>query len=53
MTKSFIWPIDSTLYGATTSCHNGTLNDDNEGVLYILQSFTMTGVTLSDFLMSY
>ena len=53
MSNTFIWPIDRTLSGATTSSQSGPGSDSNEGVLYIPQSSSITGTTLSDCLMSY
>ena len=49
---SFIWPIDRTLSGATTPGQNGRWSDGNEGVLRIPQSSYITGVSLSDCLVS-
>ena len=36
--NSSIWPIDGALTGATTPDQSGPGNNDNEGVLYILQT---------------
>ena len=48
MSNTFSWPIYSTILGATTLGQSGPGNDDNEGVLHILQSSSIT-----DCLMSY
>ena len=53
MQFSSIWPIDRTLSGTTTSGQCGPGNDGNEGVLRIPQSFSITGTSPSDCLMSY
>ena len=52
MSNSSIWPIDRTLSGATTLGQSGPGSNDNEGVLCILQSSSITGVSQSDCLMS-
>ena len=52
MSNSSIWPIDKTQSGATTPGHNGLGSDGNEGVLHISQSFSITGASPSDFLIS-
>ena len=53
MSNSFTWPIDSTLSGATTQGKSGPGSDGNEGVLCIPQSYSITGATPSDCLVSY
>ena len=53
MSNSSIWPIDRTLSGATTPGQSGPGSDVNEGVLYILQSSSITGTSPSDYLVSY
>ena len=40
---SFIWPIDSTLSGATTKSQSGLGRDGNEGVIRIPQHFSLNG----------
>ena len=50
---SSIYPIDRTLLGATTPTQNGPGSDGNEGVLRIPQSFSITGTSPSDCLVSY
>ena len=50
---SSIWPIDRTLSGATTLGLSELGSDDNEGVLCILQSSSITGTSPSDCLVSY
>ena len=53
MSKGSIWPIDRTLLGATSSGQSEPGSNDNEGVLHILQSFSITGASPSDCLVSY
>ena len=53
MSNSSIWPIDRTLSGATTPGQSGPGSNGNEEVLRIPQSFSITGATPSDFLVSY
>ena len=48
-----IWHIHRILSGATTPGHSGPGGDGNEGVLFIPQSFRVTGVSTSDCLVSY
>ena len=48
-----MWPKDRALSGATTPGQNGPGRDDNEGVLRIPQSSSITGTSPSDCLMSY
>ena len=48
-----IWPIDRTLSDATTASKSGTGSDGNEEVLYILQSFSITGSSPSHCFVSY
>ena len=50
---SSISPIDRTLSGATAPGQSGPGGDDNEGVLRIPQSFSITGITPSDCLVLY
>ena len=50
---SYIWPIDRTLSGATTSGQSGPGSDGNEGVLCIPQSSSITGTSPSDCFVSY
>ena len=50
---SSIWPIDRTVSAATTPGQSGPRNDGSEGVLHILQSFSITGASPSDCLVSY
>ena len=46
-------PIDRALSGATTPGQSGPRNDDNEVVLCIPQSFSVTGTSPLDCLVSY
>ena len=46
-------PIDRILSGATTPGKSGPGSDDNEGILRILQSSSITGTSASDCLVSY
>ena len=48
-----IRPIDKTLSGATTPGQSGPGNDGNERVHCIPQSTSITGASLSDYLMPY
>ena len=48
-----IWPIDSTLIGATTQGQSGPGSNGNEGVLCFPWSSSITGSSPSDCLMSY
>ena len=50
---SSIRPIDTTLSGATTPDQSGPGSDDNEELLRIPQSSSITGTSLSDCLVSY
>ena len=50
---SSIWPIGSTLSGATTPGQSGPGRDGNEGILCIPQSFSITGTSPSDSLVPY
>ena len=52
MSNSFIWSIDRTLSGTTTSGQSGPGSNGNEGVLHVPQSFKI-GALPSNFLMSY
>ena len=47
---SFIWPIDRTLSGATTPRQSGPGSNGNKGLLCSLQSSSINGVSLSDWL---
>ena len=53
MSNSFIWSIDRTLSGATTSGQSGPGSNGNEGVLHIHKSYSITGASPSNCLMSY
>ena len=53
MQFSSILPIDWTLPGATTLGQSGTGSDGNEGVLRIPQSYSITGTSPWDCLVSY
>ena len=48
-----IWPIDRTLSGATTPGQNGHGTMAMKEVLHITQRFSITGISLSDCLVSY
>ena len=48
-----IWRIGRTLSGATTPGQSRPGSDGNDGVLHILQSFTITVDSPSDFLVLY
>ena len=48
-----IWPIDTTLSGATTPVQSGPESDGNEGVFRIPQSSSINEASPSDYLMSY
>ena len=50
--RFFIWPIDRTLSGATTPGQIGLGSDSSEGALRIPQSFSITGASPSDLLVS-
>ena len=50
---SSIWLIDKSLSGTTTPSQSGPGSDGNKGVLYIPQSSSITGTSLSDCLESY
>ena len=52
MLNSSIWPIDRTLSGTTTPGQSGPKSDDNEEVLRIPQSSSITRASLSDCLIS-
>ena len=45
---SSVWPIDTTLSGATTLGQSGPGSDGNEGISRIPQSSSITGTSLSD-----
>ena len=53
MSNSSFLPIDRTLSGVTTPDQSGPGSDGNEGVHCIPQSFSITGTSPSDCLMSY
>ena len=53
MSISFTWAIDRTLSGATVPGQSGLGSDGYEGVLRILQSSSIIGALLSDWLVSY
>ena len=53
MSNNSIWPIDMTLSGATTPCKSGPGSDENEAVLCIPQSSSITVASPSDCLVSY
>ena len=53
MSSSSIWPIDTTVSGATILDQSEPRSNGNEGVLCISQSFSITGASASDFLVSY
>ena len=48
MTSSYIWHIDRTLSGVTTPSQREPGSNDNEEVLYILKSSSITGTSPSD-----
>ena len=50
---SSFWPIDRILSSASTRGQNEPCNNGNKGVLYIPQSYNITGATPSDCLVSY
>ena len=50
---SFIWPIDSTLLGATTPGQSEPRSNGNKEVLGIPQNSKITGMSPSDCLVSY
>ena len=50
---SSIWPMDRTLSGATTPGQSGPGSNDNERVLHILQSSSITEVSPSNCFVSY
>ena len=53
MLTSSIWLIDRNLSDATNLSQSGSGSDGNEGVLRISQSFSITGASPSDGLISY
>ena len=53
MQFSSTWPIDRTISGATTPGQSGPESDGNEGTLHIPQSYSITGTSPSDCLVSY
>ena len=53
MSNSSIQPIDTTLSDAITPGQSGSGSDSNEGVLCILQSFSITEALSSDCLALY
>ena len=50
MSNTSIWPIDRTLSGTTNTSQREPGNDENEGVLHIPPSSSITGTTPSDVL---
>ena len=48
MSNSYLWPIDRILLGATTPGQSEPGSDDNEGVLRIPQSSSISGASPSD-----
>ena len=50
---SSIWPTDRTLSGAASPGQSGPGSDGNKGALRIPQSSSITGISLSDCLVSY
>ena len=50
---SSIWPIDRTLSGSATPGQREPKSDGNKGVLCIPQSYSITGTSPSDCLVSY
>ena len=53
MQFSSLWPIDRTLSGATSLGLNGPGSDDNEAVLHIPLSSSITGTSPPDCLVPY
>ena len=53
MQFSCFWPIDRNPSSATTLDQSGPGSDDNDGKLYIPQSFSSAGTSPSDCLVSY
>ena len=53
MSNTSIWRIDGTLSGATTPGQIGPGNDSNKEVLCIPKSYSITGTSPSDCLVSY
>ena len=53
MSNSYFLPIDWNLSGATTLGQSGPWSNDNEGVLCIAQSSSITEASPSDWLVSY
>ena len=53
MSNRSLWAIDRNLSGATTPHRSGPGSDDNEGLLRIPQSSSITGASLWDCLVSY
>ena len=50
---SSVWPIDRILSGAATLGQSKPESNGNEGVLHIPQSYSITGASPSDCLVSY
>ena len=50
---SYIYPIDKTLSSATTPGQSGSGRNGNEGVLHIPLESNITGISPSDYLVSY
>ena len=53
MSNSSIWPIDRTLSSVTTQGQSRPGSNDNDRVVYIPQSSSITGASPSDCLVSY
>ena len=53
MSNGSVWPIDRTLSGTTTQGQSWSKSDDNEVVLHIPQSSSITGASPSDCLLLY
>ena len=53
MSNSSIWAIDRNLSGAITPAQSSPGSDNNEGVLCIPQSSSITGTSPSDCLVLY
>ena len=53
MPNSSIWPTDRTLSGDTTPGQSGPGSDGNKEVLHIPQSFSISGASPSNCLVSY
>ena len=53
MSNSSIWPIDRNLLGAITPGQSGPGSKASEGIPHNPQSFSVTGASPSDCLLSY